>query len=147
MKNPASMRRIALFSVVGGAACMTDAPNTSATTGAAIGTCHNTTTQGYTLGSVSTDGTTLLVDALTAGCATQSFAMCWDGSVLDSNPPQVNLELSFMEHGYHCDIVVTHDLRFDLAPIRRAASVPLTIHVLGAAGQEAGTTNTVLLPQ
>jgi hypothetical protein len=52
------------------------------------------------------------------GCATHAFQLHWDGSVMESMPPQVRLHLSHQDGGDHCERMVQQTLRFDLSTLK-----------------------------
>jgi hypothetical protein len=79
------------------------------------------------------------------GCATHSFAICWDGAVIDTAPGQIDLALMHDAHGDTCDGGLHFMLHVDLAPVRDKFLPPLIVNVLGAASQLAGTTNRALI--
>lgn len=109
----------------------------------AIASCSRTpSTDAYTLGQVSFDGGDLVARVATGGgCRTHRFAACWDGSVEDSQPPQVNVQLVHDAGGDTCDALLTYDLRIDVARLRDLR--PVVVHVTGAAAQMTGTTGSV----
>lgn len=67
------------------------------------------------------------------GCATHAFQLHWDGSVMESMPPQVHLQLSHQDGGDHCQRMVQETLRFDLSTLKSFASQGLEIGI-GAEG-------------
>ncbi len=100
----------------------------------------------YTLGALSIEDKALVAHVQTGGgCERHGFAVCWDGSILDSSPPQVVLGLSHDAHGDHCDALLTWDLHIDLTAVRVTYPTPLILHIAGATGQLEGTDNAVTL--
>lgn len=129
--------------VISGSACTSDHETTTPDP-LQIGTCTGQKTDAYYLGDLAIQGDELLVHVETGGgCASHRFSMCWDGAVLDSNPPQVNLVLSHDAHGDTCDALLFHDLRVDLTRIRASVEPPVTLHVSGAATEWSGRQGTV----
>jgi hypothetical protein len=100
----------------------------------------------YTLGNVALDGSDLLVHVLTGGgCASHTFAVCWDGTVLDSYPGTVILGLSHDAHGDGCDALLSRDLRIDITSVLENTGRPVRLSVSGATTHLEGTTNSVTL--
>jgi hypothetical protein len=100
----------------------------------------------YSLGKLSVEGNVLTAPVQHGGgCASHSYAVCWDGAMVDTFPGMVALALSHDAHGDSCDALLLRDLHIDLAPVIEAAGVPVQIEVTGATGQLAGTTNVVTL--
>lgn len=63
------------------------------------------------------------------GCAAHAFQLHWDGSVMESMPPQVHLQLSHQDGGDHCQRMVQETLRFDLATLKSFAGQGLEIGI------------------
>jgi hypothetical protein len=51
------------------------------------------------------------------GCRQHSFQLNWDGSIMESFPPQVILELSHNNHGDNCMALLSDTLQFDLSTL------------------------------
>jgi hypothetical protein len=130
-----------------GAACATEPASSGASRVLQLETCSGRATDPFVLGSLTIEDDELQIQIATGGgCASHSFAICWDGAVLDSEPPQANLALSHDSHGDTCDAFLMHDVRVDVAQIRAELSSPIVLHVTGAVGQLDGTSNSVTLP-
>jgi hypothetical protein len=143
---PGMMLRIALvMASILGPACTNQLPQD--TTQVAIDQrCSSAAgpSDSYDLGQPLIDGNDLVIPALTGGgCQPHSFSLCWDGSVFDSYPPQVDLALRHDAHGDVCDALLTFDLQIDIAPVLTRFGRPLVINVLGASSQLEGTTSSV----
>jgi len=111
-----------------------------------IQTCQGQRRDGYILGELSVAGNVLTAQVQSGGgCASHSYAVCWDGAVLDSYPGMVMLALSHNAHGDPCEALLMRALHIDLTPVIEAAALPLQLSVVGATQQLAGTINTVRL--
>lgn len=110
-----------------------------------VASCDSATARdAYVLGQVSLVGDVLAVPvSFGGGCATHSFSACWDGSVLDSFPPMVLLAVRHDAHDDRCDAWITRKLQVSIAPILDAVAAPLSLTVIGAQSQLAGTTGAV----
>ena len=105
-------------------------------------------TDPYALGNVSIEDHTLLVHVQTGGgCREHSFAVCWDGSVIDTAPGTIDLALSHDANGDTCDASLSHDLRIDLAPVLAIYAAPLQFSVIGATSRIAGTSSSAVLDE
>jgi hypothetical protein len=51
------------------------------------------------------------------GCAQHTYTACWDGAVLDSQPPQVELRLHHDAHGDACDAYLSRDILIDTSSL------------------------------
>ena len=73
----------------------------------------------FTLGEVSLDGNSLLVDVTySGGCAEHDFQLFISpATFLESNPVQANLWLQHENNDDACDGIVSETLRFDLTPV------------------------------
>ncbi|MEL6344444.1 MAG: hypothetical protein AAFV53_15100 [Myxococcota bacterium] len=56
------------------------------------------------------------------GCEDHFFRMCWDGSVAESAPVQISLNLIHDGNGDSCEAYITEDLVFDLSPLDEGIS-------------------------
>jgi hypothetical protein len=107
--------------------------------------CQPARSDPYALGDVSIGGAELIADVQTGGgCAEHSFAVCWDGTIVNGSPPTINLALSHDAHGDTCQAVLSHDLRVKLAPTFDAVARPFRINFVGAV-QVAGTSGSVMV--
>lgn len=107
--------------------------------------CQTGASDPYALGDISVGGAELIADVQTGGgCAEHSFAVCWDGTTVDSSPPTINLSLSHDAHGDTCQAVLSHDLRVELAPTFDAIARPFRINFIGAI-RVAGTSGSVMV--
>jgi hypothetical protein len=135
-------RNLLLCFAVMSSACATEGPATSSDA-LPIEACQvGRTSDSFDLGQPSVQTGMLVIPVVVGGgCATHSFAICWNGSVLDSQPGQVDLALSHDAHGDHCDAALSRTLQVDLAPVLAVAHPPLIIKVTGATAQIAGTSS------
>jgi hypothetical protein len=54
------------------------------------------------------------------GCARHEFSLLPSGIFMESNPPQMNVQLAHDAKGDPCRAMVTQELVFDLSPVRQA---------------------------
>jgi hypothetical protein len=107
--------------------------------------CQTGSSDPYALGNISVGGAELIADVQTGGgCAEHSFAVCWDGTIVDRSPPTVNLSLSHDAHGDTCHAVLSHDLRVELSPTFDGIARPFRIDFTGAT-RVAGTSGSVMI--
>ncbi len=107
--------------------------------------CQPGASDPYALGNLSVGGTELIADVQTGGgCAEHSFAVCWDGAIVDSSPPTINLSLNHDAHGDTCQAVLSRDLRVELAPTFDTIARPFRINFIGAI-RVAGTSGSVMV--
>lgn len=103
------------------------------------------TNDGFTLGQLSVQGSELVVPVeVGGGCAQHSFAICWDGMVLDTYPGQIDLALSHDGHGDRCDALLFRTLHVDVSSLP-LTHPPMTIRVTGATAQDPGTSGAVTI--
>lgn len=126
------------------ASCASDPPPNDPDAALRLESCRGEKTDAFASGDLHVIGDEIHVQVQTGGgCAPHTFSACWNGAVLDSNPPQAALELSHHAHGDTCDALLTHDVRIDLAPLRARNELPIVLHITGGSSQIAGTTNSV----
>ena len=66
------------------------------------------------------------------GCEVHQFNLCWNGLVMESLPPQVNLSLIHEDNNDSCLAMLTEQLSFDLTPLQASASQgEIVIHFEG----------------
>jgi len=66
------------------------------------------------------------------GCETHEFALCWNGLVAESAPPQMTVQLIHDANNDSCLALVAELLEFDLSLVRESVSGgEIIIHVLG----------------
>lgn len=58
--------------------------------------------------------------AYSGGCAEHTFALCWDGEWLESNPVQTGLRIAHDDGGDDCDAYPSEEVEFDLLPMQAA---------------------------
>ena len=54
------------------------------------------------------------------GCAEHDFSLIHTGEFMESHPVQTRLNLTHDAHGDNCRALLSRDLTFDLAPVKRA---------------------------
>jgi hypothetical protein len=70
------------------------------------------------LEALAVDGERLRVTAVYGGgCEEHRFAACWDGTVLDSAPPQLRLHMRHDANDDGCDALVTREVVIDLSSL------------------------------
>jgi len=85
-------------------------------TGTALEQCSTDPIDPVFLSEMSIDGSTLTLDAsYGGGCEEHAFQLCWDGSVMESDPVQINVALIHDGNGDSCEAEVTETLSFDLS--------------------------------
>jgi len=52
------------------------------------------------------------------GCKQHTYGVCWDGTLLESAPPQARLKILHEDQGDRCEAVVTRDLQIDLTSLK-----------------------------
>lgn len=142
-ESPRSMRATLLsLTVVLAGGCASESVSSDALS---VQRCQTGASDPYALGIISVEGAELIADVQTGGgCAEHSFAVCWDGTIVDSSPPTVNLSLSHDAHGDTCHAVLSRDLRVELAPTLDAIARPFRINFIGAI-RVAGTSGSVMV--
>jgi hypothetical protein len=91
--------------------------------------CSPSHSDWYDLAALEMDGAELLVTlSYSGGCETHSWELCWDGSVAESYPMQVWLELGHDSGNDACEAYITETLRFDVTSI---GTTPTIIHLGG----------------
>lgn len=82
------------------------------------------------------------------GCADHDFSLIHTGGFMESHPVQTRLLLTHDAHGDNCRALLSRDLTFDLAPVKRAYRQSysehgaLILHV-HAPGPQPGRTHTL----
>lgn len=66
------------------------------------------------------------------GCKAHEFALYWDGSFLESAPPQVRLTLSHNANGDLCEALPSETLRFDLRSLSSSWPSEIVVRVVGS---------------
>ena len=89
--------------------------------------CLGLPMDGYQLGeSMAVEGATLRVSvSYGGGCEDHTFAACWDGTVLESDPESLVLTLAHDAHDDLCDAFVTRDLFIDISALPPAFGSPV----------------------
>ena len=101
----------------------------SADTQNALSLCTPSHNDWYDLNALEMDGSELLVTlSYSGGCETHSWELCWDGSIAESYPMQVWLELGHDSANDYCEAYITETLRFDVSSI---GTTPTVIHLGG----------------
>jgi hypothetical protein len=87
------------------------------------------------------DGDVLVVSARTGGgCEEHELDAYWNGMVMETFPPQVNLRLIHDANGDTCEALITIERAFDLRPLIGAGGDgPLVIHLAGLGVSESLT--------
>ncbi len=82
------------------------------------------------------DGDTLIVDVAYTGCGPgHPLGGCWDGSIAESDPEQVWIQIAHDDLGEACDAFPSDQLTIDLGPLRQALAAgpgdDVVIHLAG----------------
>ncbi len=77
------------------------------------------------------DGNNLKIEVAYGGCNEHDFDLRWDGSIMKSNPPQVNLELLDNTGPQMCNAYFQHTICFDISKLKSAGSGSVKIHLNG----------------
>lgn len=131
-----AMTKSALLIVMMASACSGDA-SVMEITRSPLGPCALSAVP-FTVADVAIEGDELVTDVVTTGsCAAPSFTVCWDGSVADTLPAQVDLVVTFTPNRGTCAAMRTDRLRVDLGVLRDQR--PLGINVLDEDGYNEST--------
>lgn len=109
-----------------------------------ITACPEAASDPFTLGTATVEHDQLFVDVTTSGCANHTFSVCWDGAIVDTDPPQIILPLSHDAHGDTCATMATTRVQIDLSPAFAKFAPPWIARVEVAGDQSAFST--VLVP-
>lgn len=106
-------------------------------TGTALEQCSTDPIDDVTVSSVAVSGDSLELEAsVGGGCGDHEFQLCWDGSVMESDPPQVNVFLIHDGNGDSCEAELTEELSFDLS----GAGLPSGEVILNVSGESVSYT-------
>ena len=87
---------------------------------------------GFDIKSTSLAGDVLsVIVSFGGGCKAHDFKLFWDGTSLETNPPQVTLVLAHDGHGDTCEAFVTRTLTFDLAPLKAVDDHEVSVTLTG----------------
>ena len=85
----------------------------------------------YTLGEISFDGSTMNIGvSYSGGCESHEWQLCWDGSVAESFPVQIWLELGHNANGDSCEMEKAEVLTFDISTLD-GVEQPTQVHIGG----------------
>jgi hypothetical protein len=67
------------------------------------------------------------------GCETHEWELCWDGALMTSSPPQVELSLGHNANNDGCFAIISEFLQFDVSTLQNSISSgnSITIHFAG----------------
>src|SRR5262245_43390017 len=121
--------------------CASEKPDSDTIT---LGRCSESTrSDPFARGNVSFDSGDLLVEVqFSGGCARHSFAMCWDGAVIDTQPPTIDLLMTHDAHGDSCESLSLQDVRVDITPLIEVVHDRTYLNVVSAFGSLPGTNGT-----
>ena len=80
------------------------------------------------------DSLTMLV-AYSGGCKPHDFKAVWNGAMMKSMPPQINVILSHNSHDDMCEALITQDVTVSLEPLKQHAAQGVIIHLKGFDGR------------
>jgi hypothetical protein len=105
--------------------------------GLQIEPCHGQTSDPFNLGYPSLSGLqdhiVLIAPVEVASRSVHpSFAVCWDGAIIDTAPGGVDLRLFYDAHGDVSDAPETQDIRIDVAPLLDRLGLPLSFWIHNA---------------
>lgn len=121
------MNRLGLMMVIMASACAGDSSVVEVTR-LSHGTCERSGLP-LTLGNLAIERDELISDVTTPGtCEAPTFSVCWDGSVFDSIPGQVDLMVRYKPNGGACEGSRTDHVRIDLGVL--GDERPLDLNVL-----------------
>lgn len=94
----------------------TDSRDGLSETGTALETCSMAPIDSVDISNVAISGDALSLDvSYSGGCESHRFRLCWDGAVMESSPPQVNVTLIHDANMDACEAYITDGLSFDLS--------------------------------
>jgi len=81
----------------------------------AISNPSSETSDPFELGNIVINGNTVEITvSYPGGCAPHTFEIVWDGTVIYTNPPQINIAIIHDDNGDSCEAYITEVLRFKL---------------------------------
>ena len=95
--------------------------------------CDTAAIDDVDISNVSIDGDILSLEAsYGGGCEDHFFQLCWDGEVMESDPPQISVHLIHDGNDDSCEAYLSEELSFDLSPAGFGSGETVIVGVAGS---------------